>query len=104
MQEYIIAGVNKIDTNYYCVVRTCANLCKLFIVVCQTLDLKISYSGLCLLSNSAVERPHVKYYLDSSLWNTSHTGQSRFRYHFQIVKTPITTAYCKILPALDHHV
>ena len=34
----------------------------------------------------------------------NYTGPSRLRYIFQVVQTQTTTAYCRILPALDHHV
>ena len=37
--------------------------------------------------------------------DTTYTGSpSRVRYLFQVVQTQTTTAYCRILPALDHHI
>ena len=41
---------------------------------------------------------------DSLLQNTTYTGPPRLRYLFQVVQTQTTTAYCTILPTLDHHV
>ena len=35
---------------------------------------------------------------------TTYTGLPRLRYLFQVVQTQTTTAYCRILPTLDHHV
>ena len=41
---------------------------------------------------------------NSLLWNATYTRPPRLRYIFQVVQTQTTTAYCGMLPTLDHHV
>ena len=66
-----------------------------FIVECYlhwTTTFEISFSG----SSDA------KY--DVLLQNITYTRPPRLRYFFQVVQIQSTTAYCRILPAMDHHI